>query len=195
MHVQIPIKVGSIAATGLQIEIYGVIFANLAQQDRAYAHYLLIKTYSNMRKSIIAFVFSLFVINASNSQIKRKTAKVVKPKKEEAILAKNQESADTLIGTASYYADKFKGQPTASGDVYSHKKLTAACNKLPLGTWIRVTNLKNMRSIIVQINDRLHRKNPRLVDLSLSAAKVLGYIKDGLAHVSVEVLSPELALN
>jgi len=148
-----------------------------------------------MRKSLIAFVFSLFVINASNSQLKRKAEKEPKLKKEKMILANEQDPTDTLIGTASYYADKFKGQATASGEIYSHKKLTAACNKLPLGTWIRVTNLKNMRSIIVQINDRLHRKNPRLVDLSFSAAKFLGYIKNGLTHVTVEVLSSEMALN
>lgn len=147
-----------------------------------------------MRKSLIAFALSLFVLNASNSQIKRKAEKEPKSKKE-VLLADEQQATDTLIGTASYYADKFKGQATASGDVYSHKKLTAACNKLPLGTWVKVTNLKNMRSVIVQINDRLHRKNPRLVDLSFSAAKVLGYIKNGLTHVTVEVLGPEVAMN
>jgi len=148
-----------------------------------------------MRKSWIALLFSLFVINTSNSQIKRKAEKEPKSKKEKSLLARDSETIDTLIGTASYYADKFIGRETATGDVYSHKKLTAACNKLPLGTWVRVTNLKNMRSIIVQINDRLHRKNPRLVDLSLAGAKVLGYIKNGLAHVSVEVLSDNVALH
>jgi rare lipoprotein A len=59
---------------------------------------------------------------------------------------------------------------------------------LPLGTWILVTNLKNNKKIVLQINDRLHAKNNRLVDLTKSAAAKLGYVKSGLARVKVEVL-------
>src|SRR5215216_5183051 len=61
-----------------------------------------------------------------------------------------------LFGTASYYADKFNGRATANGEIYNGKKMTAACNVLPLGTWVRVTNLNNNRSVIVKTNDRLH---------------------------------------
>lgn len=93
-----------------------------------------------------------------------------------------------LYGTASYYADKFNGRETANGDHYSHYKMTAACNKLPLNTWIRVTNLRNKRTVIVQVNDRLHPRNPRIVDLSRMAAEKLGYIGSGLTQVKVEVL-------
>jgi rare lipoprotein A len=93
-----------------------------------------------------------------------------------------------LFGTASYYADKFNGRKTATGHIYSHDKMTAACNKLPLGTWIRVTNLKNKKAVVVQINDRLHPKNPRIVDMSRMAAEKLGYISRGLTQVRVEVL-------
>lgn len=93
-----------------------------------------------------------------------------------------------LYGTASYYADKFNGRKTATGHIYSHEKYTAACNVLPLGTWIRVTNLRNNHVVIVQINDRLHPKNKRIVDLSKVAASKLGYIKRGLTQVRVEVL-------
>lgn len=96
--------------------------------------------------------------------------------------------ARILYGTASYYADKFNGRQTATGQVYSHDKYTAACNVLPLGTWIRVTNLRNNYAVIVQINDRLHPKNKRIVDLSKVAATRLGYIKRGLTQVKVEVL-------
>ena len=94
----------------------------------------------------------------------------------------------SLYGVASYYADKFNGRQTATGAIYSHWKMTAACNKLPLNTWIRVTNLRNKRSVIVQINDRLHPKNPRVVDMSRMAAEKLGYIGRGLTQVKVEVL-------
>ncbi|MDX1954855.1 MAG: septal ring lytic transglycosylase RlpA family protein [Chitinophagaceae bacterium] len=90
-------------------------------------------------------------------------------------------------GTASYYADKFEGRKTASGEIFSQKKMTAACNVLPLGTWIKVTNLRNGKSVIVKTNDRLHPRMTRIVDLSRSAAQQLGYIRSGLARVKVEV--------
>ena len=92
-----------------------------------------------------------------------------------------------LYGTASFYANKFEGRETASGEVFSQKKMTAACNVLPLGTWVRVTNLHNGRSVIVKINDRLHYKMKRVVDLSKAAARSLHHI-DGLIRVKVEVL-------
>jgi len=93
-----------------------------------------------------------------------------------------------FFGIASYYADKFIGRKTATGAIYNHAKATAACNILPLGTWIRVTNLRNKRSAIVQVNDRLHPKNKRIVDMSRSGAEKLGYIGRGLTQVKVEVV-------
>ncbi len=101
---------------------------------------------------------------------------------------KSSHEKKVLFGTASYYADKFTGRKTATGDVYSHNKMTAACNVLPLGTWLKVTNLRNKRSVIVRVNDRLHPKNKRIVDMSKMAAERLGYIKRGLTQVKVEVL-------
>jgi rare lipoprotein A len=94
----------------------------------------------------------------------------------------------TLYGTASYYADKFNGRETANGEVYNSTKMTAACNVLPMGTWIRVTNLSNNRWVIVKTNDRLHARMTRIVDLSRVAAQKLGYIGKGLTRVKVEVL-------
>jgi len=103
----------------------------------------------------------------------------LKPKKQ-----KNK----VLFGVASYYGDKFEGRKTASGDIFSQKKMTAACNKLPLGTKIRVTNIRNGKSVEVVINDRLHPKMKRIVDLTKSAAKKLGYVYHGLTKVKVEVI-------
>ncbi|GAA4333448.1 septal ring lytic transglycosylase RlpA family protein [Flaviaesturariibacter amylovorans] len=94
-----------------------------------------------------------------------------------------------LYGIASYYADKFNGRQTADGSVYDGRKLSAACNRVPLGTWIRVTNLRNHRTVIVRVNDRLHPKNMRVVDMSRIAAEQLGYIGRGLTQVKVEILS------
>jgi rare lipoprotein A len=91
-------------------------------------------------------------------------------------------------GVASYYHSKFQGRPTASGEKYDATKMTAAHNRLPFGTRIKVTNLRNKRSVIVRVNDRLHHRNTRLVDLSRAAAAKLGYVGRGLAKVKVEVL-------
>ena len=93
-----------------------------------------------------------------------------------------------LYGTASYYSNSFNGKKTANGEVYSHKKMTAACNVLPLGTWIRVTNLQNGKSVVVKTNDRLHSRMKRVVDLSREAADKLDYVKSGLTRVRVEVI-------
>lgn len=93
-----------------------------------------------------------------------------------------------LYGTASYYSNKFEGRKTASGEIFSQQKMTAACNVLPMGTWVRVTNLRNGRSVVVKTNDRLNPKMKRIVDLSRSAAQKLGFIRSGLTRVKVEVL-------
>ncbi len=94
----------------------------------------------------------------------------------------------TLTGTASYYAAKFEGRKTANGEIFSHKKMTAACNRLPLGTWIEVTNLKNNKKVIVKTNDRLHPSMTRVVDLTMAAAKKLDFVNAGLTKVKVVVL-------
>jgi len=96
--------------------------------------------------------------------------------------------ATIQYGIASFYSDKFEGKPTATGELYSKTKMTAAHNALPFGTWIRVTNLSNKKSVVVKVNDRLHHRNKRLVDLSREAAKRLGYTGKGLTRVKVEVL-------
>ena len=95
------------------------------------------------------------------------------------------------FGVASYYSDRFDGRETANGEIYDHSKMTAACNILPLGTWIRVTNISNNRSVIVHANDRLHIRMKRIVDLSRTAAEKLGYTKKGLTQVKVEILEKE----
>jgi len=94
----------------------------------------------------------------------------------------------TLYGEASFYANKFNGRQTASGEIFSQKKMTCACNALPFGTWIRITNLRNNKTVVVKVNDRLHPKVKRVTDLSYAAAKQLGYTGHGVARVKVEVL-------
>jgi rare lipoprotein A len=131
----------------------------------------------------------LFFLIASFS-LKMACAQVVSvvDKKTDTVESKEPLISKTLYGTASYYAEKFNGRETANGEIYDSKKMTAACNVLPLGTWIRVTNLSNNRSVIVKTNDRLHARMKRIVDLSRAAAQKLGYISKGLTKVKVEVL-------
>ncbi len=118
---------------------------------------------------MVVFIFCIHETIAQSGQpISKKTPKI-------------------LYGTASFYANKFEGRRTANGEIFSQKKMTAACNVLPLGTWIRVTNLRNGRSVVVKINDRLHYKMKRVADLSGAAARQIGHT-DGLTRVKVEVL-------
>jgi len=93
-------------------------------------------------------------------------------------------------GVASFYSSRFQGRRTASGEVYDETKMTAAHNKLKFGTRIKVTNLRNGKSVIVRVNDRMHARNARLVDVSRAAAIQLGFIKRGLTRVKVERLKP-----
>jgi rare lipoprotein A len=102
--------------------------------------------------------------------------------------AKTKKTTRVFYGQASFYSNKFNGRRTANGEIFDQKKLTCACNILPLGTWIRVTNLKNGRSAIVKVNDRIHPKMKRVVDLSRAAAQKLGYISNGLTRVKVELV-------
>lgn len=95
-------------------------------------------------------------------------------------------------GIASYYANKFNGAKTANGEYFSNAKYTAACNLFKLNTIVRVTNLKNGKSVIVRINDRMHPntlKKGRVIDLSQVAAKALFFNGKGLIKVQIEALS------
>lgn len=92
------------------------------------------------------------------------------------------------VGTASWYGKDFHGKPTASGEIYNMYGYSAAHKTLPLGTRVRVTNLKNGRRIIVPINDRGPFVGRRIIDMSYGAARHLGMVKEGLAKVHVEVI-------
>lgn len=100
-------------------------------------------------------------------------------------------------GRASYYASKFNGRMTANGEIFSNKKLTAAHLTLPFGTMVKVTNLKNKKSIIVRINDRGPYIRGRIIDLSHAAADSLDIIHSGWAMVKVEEVNFDsiIALN
>jgi len=92
------------------------------------------------------------------------------------------------VGTASWYGDYFEGRPTASGEPFNMYDMTAAHLTLPLGTLVRVTNLRNHRSVIVRINDRGPYVDGRIVDLSYNAARVLRFDQQGLQRVRLDVV-------
>ena len=124
-------------------------------------------------KQIISFVFitgfSICALAQKNS------VSIYKPK--------------TIIGIASFYSTNLDGTQTSNGETYRNNKFSAASNHFPLNTWVRVTNLRNNKSIKVRINDHMHvkmAKRGRVVDLSRSAAKGLGFIGRGLTRVKVE---------
>lgn len=91
----------------------------------------------------------------------------------------------TESGKASYYADKFQGRRTASGDIFRQRRMTAAHKTLPFGTKVKVTNLSNGRTIKVRINDRGPFVAGRIIDLSKKAARKLGMLNAGVANVQI----------
>lgn len=110
-------------------------------------------------------------------------------------LNKNRNVAAVQYGVASYYHDKFEGRLTANGDTFTQKSMTAASNTYPLNCWVRVTNTRNGKSVVVHIIDRMHRLNTRVIDLSRTAAKELRYISKGLTRVKVEYLGKKKPAN
>lgn len=133
-------------------------------------------------KYCFLFIFWAFISGETKAQTPENVPTDKKAKKTGLI----------LYGQASYYAEKFTGRRTANGETFNHSKFTAACNKLPLGTWIQVLNIRNGKIVVVKINDRLHPKTKRVIDLTRAGAKKLGFINAGLAQVKIVVLDQKL---
>lgn len=104
-----------------------------------------------------------------------------------------------VLGTASYYSGRFEGIKTASGERFSNKAFTGASNSLKIGTWVKVTNIKNGKSVVVKINDKMHprmKRKGRVIDLTRAAAQKLQFLNKGLAKVKLEVIeSPSMKNN
>lgn len=89
---------------------------------------------------------------------------------------------------ASYYSNYFHGRTTSNGETFDQKKLTAAHKTLPFGSLVKVTNIKNLKSVIVRINDRGPFYKKRCIDLSKEAAKKIGLLESGVGMVVIECL-------
>ncbi len=92
----------------------------------------------------------------------------------------------TETGIASYYADSYEGRKTANGEIFHSSALTAAHKKLPFGTRVKVTNLKNGKTVKVRINDRGPFVAGRIIDLTKAAAKKIDMINDGIVRVTIK---------
>ena len=134
---------------------------------------LALTNYSCMKKCI-SLIACLLLLNTCFSQA---DSVKVKPK--------------VVHGVASFYSRSLEGTQTATGEIFHHNEMTGASNNFKLNTWVRVTNLRNDKSVIVRINDRMHKKmakKGRVVDLTRSAAKKLGFLSRGLTKVVVEAV-------
>jgi rare lipoprotein A len=159
--------------------------------------------------SFLILFFTFFLVNREKSQpfiyptntiVDTTKLDTLQPIKEEAPIkdtvivdSANIDTvpANTFFGIASFYSKNLDGTETATGEIFRHNKLTAASNRFKLNTWVRVTRIKNGRSIIVRINDRMHPRmdrKGRIVDLTIRGAQKLGFIKTGVTKVKVEIV-------
>lgn len=122
---------------------------------------------------------------APGQQTSGSTAKVT-PAPEKKAPKKPEKPFQT--GKASWYGKEFHGKETASGESYDMFRFTAAHLSLPLGSWVRVTNLRNHKTVIVRINDRGPVTPGRIIDLSYGAAQVLEFRRKGIEAVRLDVI-------
>jgi len=149
---------------------------------------------SNMKLIIRIFeVLIILILLASCSQSVRFSSVKINNSKQTK-KANYSESKEYLnnemieTGFASYYADKFHGRMTSSGEIFDMYKFTAAHRTLPFGTKLKVTNIKNEKQVTVVVNDRGPFIQNRIIDLSKIAAEKIGMINDGIAEVKIEIL-------
>lgn len=95
------------------------------------------------------------------------------------------------IGRASWYGKPFHGRTTANGETYNMFQFTAAHRQLPLGTWVKVTNLRNGKWIMVRVNDRGPVPETRIIDLSYAVAQLLEFRERGTERVRLDIVKPE----
>ena len=96
------------------------------------------------------------------------------------------------VGTASWYGQNFQGKPTASGERYEMYDMTAAHLTLPMGSYVKVTNLRNGKAVVVRVNDRGPIVPGRIIDLSYGAAQALQMKAHGLQRVRLDLVEPTI---
>jgi rare lipoprotein A len=123
----------------------------------------------------------------SSNESKAKASTVKKNSSSPAV----QRSKPYQVGRASWYGKHFHGRKTASGEPYDMFQFTAAHPALPLGTTVKVTNLRNRRWVVVRVNDRGPVPKSRIIDLSYGAAQILGLRAGGVESVRLDIVPPD----
>ncbi len=137
--------------------------------------------------SLVGFTFVTTNVSKANEPVKGETVPV-----NEEVNTNNETIVNFLdkgVMTASWYGPRFNGKITANGEVYDQSAFTAAHKELKFGTLLKLTNLRNEKSIIVRINDRGPYVSGRQLDLSEAAALSLGMVKRGVVKLKVEQIS------
>jgi len=155
----------------------------------------------NIKLSILFIVvLPLFTIKQSFAQKIYPTSLTTINYLDSAAVKKYQKKIDThrikielnhISGIASFYSKNLDGTLTATGEIFKNSKYTAACNLYKLNTLVRVTNMRNGRSVLVRINDRMHPnmlKLGRVIDLSSVAAKKLHLSSKGIVKVTLDAV-------
>lgn len=127
--------------------------------------------------------------SSSKSSSSKSSSSSSSSKSSSSSTSKTKTTGKVEKGQASYYADKFHGRATASGEKYDKTKMTGAHRTLAFGTVVRVTNTANGKSVDVRINDRGPFKAGRIVDVSRAAAEKLGMIQAGVINCTMEIIS------
>ena len=151
----------------------------------------------------ILFIFNILLLFTACSSVPRFTSRDERykaesdqsktiypdpPPAEDFDKYKDAEVLESVTGVASYYADKYNGRITYSGEVYDMNGISAAHPTYQMGTVIRVTNLSNNKNAVMRVNDRMPYRPDRIIDLSLGAARALDMVTDGITEVRVDVL-------
>jgi len=138
----------------------------------------------------VPLFFITFLMAQGCATLSSNIAKIPAPR---VLPPENSIPKRTIIGYASWYGPGFNGKKTANGETFDETRMTAAHRTLPLGSKAKVTNLKNGKSVEVEINDRGPYARGRMIDLSHAAAKALGIV-DGTATVTIEPLENSVSI-
>jgi rare lipoprotein A len=138
----------------------------------------------------LALAFLIASLGAAQGPNNSEATPASKPARSKPEVRKQAKPTAYQVGTASWYGEYFDGKPTASGEPYDMYDMTAAHLTLPLGSYVRVTNLHNGKAVVVRVNDRGPIVPGRIIDLSYGAAQALQFTQKGLQRVRLDVVNP-----
>lgn len=151
-----------------------------------------------MRRSIIPILVALFYVTSlgaapgpNNSESRNTNQAKPAIRRPNSPTAKRKAHRPYQVGMASWYGKQFEGKPTATGEPYDMHEFTAAHMTLPLGTWVKVTNLRNGNWVVLRINDRGPVVPGRIIDVSYGAARMLNFKARGLTRVRLDIVQPD----